>query len=226
MPAEQVSLTIIPASPASALAREMHRIWDIVSILTGRQLYTRAQASSNAIYLTFDDGPDPEHTPKLLDTLARHEIRATFFLQGDRIERDGNIVSDLVLRGHALGNHSYSHVAFSDISIKQQIQELDCTDALLQGFDGRRRHVFRPPYGRLNMRTIILCMRRGQPIALWTHDSLDYRSDAASVTARLQSVKLRAGDILLFHDDGGAATAALEKLLPEWRGAGLEFGTL
>lgn len=228
---ETVGLRIVPARNAhsSSLAQchfNMHPIWNLVSILTARRIYTRAPARSTCIYLTFDDGPDPEYTPQIASLLASYEAPATFFLQGERVERHGDIVSDLVASGHALGNHSYSHTSFKAIGIERQIEEIERTDVLLRHYDGLDRHVFRPPYGDLNFRAIALCIRRHQPVALWTHDSYDYRLNAAEIVERMKTLAIRPGDIILFHDDGMPALGALQKLLPRWRDSGVEFGVL
>jgi peptidoglycan-N-acetylglucosamine deacetylase len=204
----------------------MHPIWGLVSVLTAWRIYTRAAAASRALYLTFDDGPSPAHTPGVLDLLARYGARATFFLRGEAMEVHAGIVSDIVARGHALGNHSYSHPSFAKISLRRQVDEIERTNRLLQRFDGHERHVFRPPYGKMSSATIALCTLRGQRVALWTHDSMDFVLDASAVVDRFATLRLQAGDILLFHDDHAAGSAALEKLLPQWRSAGFEFATL
>jgi peptidoglycan/xylan/chitin deacetylase (PgdA/CDA1 family) len=204
----------------------MHPIWNLVSILTARRIYTRARTHSRKIYLTFDDGPDPDYTPRIAKLLAKYRAQATFFLQGASAERHGDIVSDLVAGGHTLGNHSYSHTSFKVIGEEKQVEEIDRTDALLRNYDGHDRHVFRPPYGHLNIKTIALCIRRRQPVALWTHDSFDYRLTAAEIVERMTDLPLRSGDIILFHDDGMPALDALERLLPQWRDSGFEFGVL
>lgn len=204
----------------------MHPIWGLVSVLTAWGIYTRAAQASRALYLTFDDGPNPEHTPGVLGLLERYNARATFFLTGKAMEANGELVKEMVARGHAIGNHSYSHPAFTRISLKRQVEEIERTNELLQRFDGRPRHVFRPPYGKMRLPTIALCLFRRQSVALWTHDSLDFKLGAKALVDRFGDLSLRGGDILLFHDDKPAASAALEELLPRWRDDGFEFATL
>jgi peptidoglycan/xylan/chitin deacetylase (PgdA/CDA1 family) len=204
----------------------MHPIWGLVSVLTAWTIYTRAARAPRALYLTFDDGPNPRYTPGVLDLLDRHRARATFFLTGGAIEAHGDIVKEIVARGHALGNHSYSHPAFTGISLRRQVAEIERTNDLLRRFDGRPRHVFRPPYGKIRLPTIALCLLRRQSVALWTHDSLDFKLGAPALVERLAGLSLRPGDILLFHDDQPASPTALDELLPRWRGAGFEFATL
>lgn len=204
----------------------MHRIWGFLSLLTAGRVYVRRIARAGEIYLTFDDGPHPEYTPRLLDLLARHNARATFFLQGERAARHAGIVRQIVAAGHVLGNHSYTHPSFPDISLRQQAHEIDRTETLLSGFDGQKRHLFRPPSGRPTIGTLALCMLRRYPMALWTHDSLDFRLEADAVVELMTEARVRPGNILLFHDDGDAGLTALEVLLPKWQGAGLKFAAL
>jgi peptidoglycan/xylan/chitin deacetylase (PgdA/CDA1 family) len=204
----------------------MHPIWYLVSGLTVSQVYTRVMTRSNSIYLTFDDGPDAEHTPRVLDLLALHGAKATFFLRGDNAERNAELARRLVKSGHALGNHSYSHPSFGQLAWRRQVEEIERTDRLLESFDGRKKHAFRPPYGKLTLQTLALCLWRRQRVALWTHDSLDFRLDTQAIVQRLQELRVRGGDIVLFHDDGVPGIAALEQVLPVWRAAGFEFPPL
>lgn len=203
----------------------MHPFWYLVSAVTLWQVYTRV-LKSKAIHLTFDDGPDATHTPRLLDLLDRHAAKATFFLRGDHAERNPDLTRRLVSAGHALGNHSFSHPSFDQLTWSRQVEEIERTDRVLASFDGQAKHVFRPPYGRLTARTLALCLSRRQRVALWTHDSFDFRLDAGAVLQRLRELPVRRGDIFLFHDDAPSGVAALERILPEWRAAGLAFAPL
>jgi peptidoglycan/xylan/chitin deacetylase (PgdA/CDA1 family) len=203
----------------------MHPFWHLVSGLTVWRVYTRV-LRSRAVYLTFDDGPDATHTPRLLDLLDAHAAKATFFLRGDHAERNADLTRRLVSAGHSLGNHSFSHPFFNQLPWSRQVEEIARTDRLLQSFDGRAKHVFRPPYGRLTARALASCLLRRQRVALWTHDSLDFSLGSDAVVGRLRQLRLRCGDILLFHDDAPSGIAALEKILPEWRAAGLTFAPL
>ena len=198
----------------------MHPIWTLIPALTAWRVYTRVRTRSKSIYLTFDDGPDPEYTPPLLDLLARHDAKATFFLRGDNAERHAALTRRLVSGGHALANHSYSHPSFDKLTWRGQIEEIERTDRLLRDFDGRERHIFRPPYGRLTLWSLAFCLLRRHRVAMWTHDSLDFRLDADAIVQRLRELRVGSGDILLFHDDGAAGIRALEQVLPVWRAAG------
>ncbi len=184
-------------------------------------MLTTAPATDRALYLTFDDGPDPEHTPRLLDLLAANDARASFFLLGEEVERHPRIVERMVADGHVLGNHSWNHPDFTRIDWREQIGQIDATDRALERFDGRREHLFRPPSGHFTPWLVLRLAHRGRSIAYWSYDSLDYQHrpvDALVATLRTQPP--RAGDVLLMHDDSTATHAALERMLPEWRAAG------
>ncbi|MEP7311033.1 MAG: polysaccharide deacetylase family protein [Pseudomonadota bacterium] len=204
----------------------MHWIWGLVSIATAGSVYARARTAANEIFLTFDDGPDPKHTPRLLELLSRHKVPATFFLVGSRAEEHGSVVRDIVAAGHALGNHSFNHPRFDRSSLRIQAEEISRTDALLSRYDGRARHPVRPPHGRATFGTILLCAWRRQRIALWNRDSLDFKLDSAAVVERFRIAPVKPGDILLFHDDSGISMDALGQLIPRWQESGLKFSTL
>ena len=189
--------------------------------LPKRLMLTERPLGGCGLYLTFDDGPHPEVTPALLDLLEQHGAKATFFLLGANAERHPDIARRIVAEGHAIGNHSYSHPRFAKIDLAAQRAEIDRTDRILEAFDGRPRHWFRPPSGALPLRMLGYFARRGRAIAYWSYDSMDYRRQSAEVLARrLREQPPGAGDIVLMHDDDPNTLLALRELVPEWRAAG------
>lgn len=199
---------------------------DFISILTGRRLVTRLPRSSQTLYLTFDDGPDPRETPRLLELLAQFDIKATFFMVGQTAERHPLVAKAIANAGHTIANHSMSHPWFNRLSMRQQIQEIEAADKGLERYDGNPRHLFRPPHGKWTVFTLVACLLRSQKLVLWSHDSLDHRLSAEHVIAHLRSRTIRSGDILLFHDDGPVARETLRQLVPEWKLAGFGFSAL
>ena len=89
------------------------------------------------LYLTFDDGPHPDHTPALLALLAEHGAKASFFLVGREVERHDALARRIASEGHTLGNHSYSHPRFEALTLDEQLEEIERTQRLLTGIDGR-----------------------------------------------------------------------------------------
>lgn len=192
--------------------------------LPTRWVLTRGDGRARALHLTFDDGPDPEHTPRMLDLLAAHGARATFFLIGARAEQHPALVERIVREGHALGNHSWNHRHFETLPVAEQRGEIELMEALLHGFDGLPRHDFRPPRGRLTRGMVLDCIRRGQRIAYWSYDSLDYSERTPeALIASARRYPPQPGEIVLLHDDGERSLRLLEAMLPEWKAAGFAF---
>lgn len=182
---------------------------------------TERPFGGRGLYLTFDDGPHPEVTPVLLDLLAAHGAKATFFLLGANAERYPDVARRIVAEGHAIGNHSYSHPRFAQVDLDVQRAEIDRTDDILAVIDGQPRHWFRPPSGALPLRMLGDFARRRRGIAYWSYDSMDYRRQSAEILARrLREQPPAAGDIVLMHDDDPNTVQALRELVPEWRAAG------
>ena len=196
--------------------------------LPHRVLLAYGPSARNTIYLTFDDGPDPDTTPKLIDLLAKHSAHATFFLIGERVERHPDLVRRLVAEGHRLGNHSYDHPKFDAIDASAQDEQIARTDEILAGFDGRATHPFRPPYGVLPASLIARSALRRRQLAYWSVDSLDYRQEmsAHELVDVLRNQPPRAGDIILMHDDRPHTIELLDVMLPEWRAAGFAMDAL
>lgn len=188
---------------------------------------TRGPHSGKALYLTFDDGPNPAHTPALLDLLKRHGAKATFFLIGREAERHPSLVWRIVEDGHSLGNHSYTHPQFHALSHREQWHEVQRTDQVLRGFDGRRHHRFRPPRGVFSPRLALRFALNRRNLAYWSYDTLDYQGrKPEELAARLRAQPPRAGDVMLMHDDSDCSRRMLEELLPEWKQHGFTFPAL
>lgn len=190
-------------------------------------LTTQGPTREPSLYLSFDDGPHPQHTPALLDLLARHGAKASFFLIGQQVEQHPDLVRRIVEAGHTLGNHSYSHPQFETLSLSAQFEEIGRTERLLSAIDGNTRHAFRPPRGVLTLPMLARCIRERRRISYWSYDSLDYtRQPAASLLALIDQHPVRSGDIVLMHDDGGLSVELLETLLPAWKQQGLALRAL
>jgi peptidoglycan/xylan/chitin deacetylase (PgdA/CDA1 family) len=198
----------------------------LLSRLSGGRLLLRVRGAGEALYLTFDDGPDPVHTPELMQVLARHGAKATFFLVGSRLREQPQLAGALVAAGHALGNHSDKHPWFDRLAWRRQREEIEIVESLLRTADGRSHHWFRPPHGRLSMGCLWALLSGKLRILLWSVDSEDYWRDAAAVRERLAALPLRGGEVILFHDDGAVAAQALDALLPLWRQRGFRFPAL
>ena len=188
---------------------------------------TSVPAVDRALYLTFDDGPHPEYTPRVLDLLAAHHARASFFLLGEAIERYSGIVERIVAEGHLIGNHSYNHPVFKKLSWRAQVAQIERTDNLLSAFDSRKQHRFRPPSGHFTTAMLASLALRRRNITYWSYDSLDYqRRPVEAVIDTLRSNPPQAGDIVLMHDDNETTVRVLQELLPEWQAGGFAMRPL
>jgi len=184
------------------------------------------RTSRPTLYLTFDDGPNAEHTPPMLELLARWRVKASFFLVGRYAEAHPEIVTAIVMAGHTLGNHSFSHTKRKGIAPSSAPSDIAATDAVLSRFDGRAKHPFRPPWGDVAPLQYLRCLAGMENLVLWSRDSMDYRDKADSIIENFRRAPPKSGDIILFHDDRAASMQALEVLIPEWKTSGFELEPL
>jgi peptidoglycan/xylan/chitin deacetylase (PgdA/CDA1 family) len=199
----------------------------LLAMLPRRWVLTDAGRRSRTLYLTFDDGPHPAHTPPLLDLLAEHGAKASFFVVGSHAEDYPALAQRIVDEGHLLGNHSYSHPQFAHLRLPQQVAEVQRTDEVLAAFDGCKRHLFRPPRGHVSARMLWYFARHRIPLALWSYDSLDYaRPGVEALVAMANRHPSRAGDLILMHDDDSLSLAWLRTMLPVWKAGGFSFEAL
>lgn len=195
-----------------------------LGVLMGHKFVARISRRNRTLALTFDDGPDPIYTPKVLDLLKVHDARATFFIIGELAEKHPEIVRRILSDGHEIGNHAYRHFKFASLPVGVQLDEIDRTDRILAQYDGRPWHWFRPPQGRLPLKLLLALLQKRHRIAMWSYDSLDYQAESGvSIQSRFRSKPVRNGDVILFHDDNDFSVSALKVLLEHWRAQGYEF---
>lgn len=189
----------------------------------------RGEAAAGQVYLTFDDGPDPERTPELLEILRRQRVQATFFLIGQHCERSPELVLQMLADGHLVANHGYAHSSPRQAPGRRYIEEvLRCQGVLEQIAGHAAPRLFRPPFGALGLRTLSDLQREGFRVVLWSLDSHDSkrRASAAIVVQRLAPSRVRAGDIVLLHEDYAWTAEVLPGAIEALRAAGLGFATL
>lgn len=198
-----------------------------LNLLPDLLIFRRKNRGTRDIFITFDDGPDSEYTAPILDLLAEFDAKATFFLLGKRIEKEPELARKLVEQGHVVGNHSYSHLNVRTRPRSRIVEEIEQTEALLKALDGKERHLFRPPAGRLSFKLLLATLQRKVPIAYWSLDSLDSEDGGSEkIVQRMKRMAPRGGEIILFHDDNAATLEALGQLLPYWQSQGFSFVAL
>ncbi|HEX2237625.1 MAG TPA: polysaccharide deacetylase family protein [Gammaproteobacteria bacterium] len=160
----------------------------------------RLSGDLRQILMTFDDGPDPEHTPQVLDILAAAQVRAIFFVVGTAARRHAALVRRILAEGHEIGNHTWSHhhpwLVRTSVACREVAQ---ATDALAD-IVGRRPRYFRPPFGRLRRVMIDAAQELEQTVVLWSLSGRDWGpwGRAALIAKRL--ARAQPGDIILLHD--------------------------
>jgi peptidoglycan-N-acetylglucosamine deacetylase len=179
------------------------------------------------IAMTFDDGPSATLTPKLLDLLAAHRIKATFFVIGENVAEHPDIVARAAREGHEIGNHSWSHPnlgKMSDESVRRQLRQ---TDDAIKNASGKRPTVMRPPYGSITARQKRWIHDEfGYDIILWDVDPFDWkRPGPAVVRARILN-ETQPGSIVLSHDIHPGTIEAMPSTFDELEAKGFKFVTV
>lgn len=174
----------------------------------------RARTTRRAIALTFDDGPHPERTPRVLDALRKHGAHATFFVTGKNAAAHPDIVRRIMAEGHTIGNHTYSHPAnFPWLGQSKMKHDIDRCDTALEKITGHRPTLFRPPFGITNP-PLARALGGRYTVAGWDIRSLDTiaRRPRQRVFERVRR-RLRPGAVVLLHDDRAGSDTLTEMIL-------------
>jgi peptidoglycan/xylan/chitin deacetylase (PgdA/CDA1 family) len=185
--------------------------------------------NSPSIYLTFDDGPDPEVTPLVLDLLKRFEAKATFFLLGRNVRSLPTLARRIVLEGHAIGNHGFSHTRLLFRAQEFIAREIEATNTEIQRATGISPTMFRPPHGQFDWRVPSLAASCGMRTVLWSVSARDYAAHSSSEIIDRMTSRIQGGDIVLLHDNQRTKDflpAALEETLRWSQKHHLKFGLL
>ncbi len=173
----------------------------------------RCASGPTEIALTFDDGPHPEQTPRLLDVLADFGVKGTFFVVGERAEQQPELIRRIVGEGHELGNHTWTHSEPSQTSSARFLDEVSQTRRLIQDLTGHDCRLTRPPKGSLTVGKAIGLWRQQQTVALWNIDPKDFSMlESAEMSQWLDGYRPQTGDIVLLHDNHSRAVVAVEYL--------------
>jgi peptidoglycan/xylan/chitin deacetylase (PgdA/CDA1 family) len=179
------------------------------------------------IAMTFDDGPQAKLTPKLLNLLAAHHIKATFVVIGQNVAEYPDIVARAAREGHEIGNHSWSHPTFGKMSDQAARRELQRTDDAIKSATGMRPTLLRPPYGSLSARQKRWIHDEfGYQIILWDVDPLDWKRPGPAVVRNRILKETRPGSIVLSHDIHPGTIDAMPSTLDQLEAKGFKFVTV
>jgi peptidoglycan-N-acetylglucosamine deacetylase len=182
--------------------------------------------------LTFDDAPDANFTPKVLDALKKAGVKATFFVIGNRVEAHPDIVRRMVKEGHVLGNHSYDHANLPKLTDNEFRTQMAKTDRLIKKYTGYNPHLVRPPYGNINEDQIRWLSSQNKKIVNWNVDSLDWKGLSAEQVATNVLAHVQPGSIILQHAAGGTGEDlsgtinALPKIIKKLKEDGVKLVTV
>ncbi len=157
--------------------------------------------AGDGVLLTFDDGPHAEGTPAVLELLRQADVRATFFLVGEQVERRPTLAAEIASAGHEIAIHCHRHRSLLRLTPSQVRDDLRRAHGAITEATGRKPRRYRPPYGILNGAALVLARSYGWKPTLWSRDTRDWhkRATAASVAERATR-GLRGGDVILLHD--------------------------
>jgi peptidoglycan/xylan/chitin deacetylase (PgdA/CDA1 family) len=179
------------------------------------------------VALTFDDGPHPKNTPRLLDMLRERNVRATFYVVGQNVKEFPEIVRRIAEEGHEIGNHSYTHKNLQKLSDAAVRQELEKTRVAIKEAAGVEPLTMRPPYGAFSTRQREWAFQEfGYPAVMWSVDPLDWKRPGPSVVADRIIKGAGNGAIILAHDLHAQTVDAMPKTLDGLRERGFRFVTM
>ena len=179
------------------------------------------------IAMTFDDGPSPETTPRLLDILKQRNIKATFFMIGQNAERNPAIVKRILAEGHEIGNHSWTHPQLSKLSDDRVTEEINKTQNAIKDSSGYTPVLMRPPYGAITARQKDWIEKQfGLNVIIWSVDPFDWKRPGASVIEERILAGARPGAIVLSHDIHKQTVDAMPATLDALAAKGFKFVTV
>lgn len=183
----------------------------------GNPTATAVAGGNKVVFLTFDDGPDPVWTPRVLEVLAKYDAHATFFELGSMQSAHPGIRDQVLAAGNTIGNHSISHAQLTKVSAAKRHHEI---------YDGPQSKCFRPPYGAANAKVRADIKAAGMVPVLWDIDTVDWQRPGKKAIVNSILTQARSGSVVLMHDAGGdrsQTVAALDQVLETLTAQGYTF---
>ena len=184
--------------------------------------------------LTYDDGPNDPHTLRLLEVLAKHDVRATFFLIGRYVQQRPDIAREVAKAGHAIGNHTFSHPLLIFKPASEIRAQMETCERVLNDAVGEHSKLFRPPFGGRRPAVFRIARQLGLEPVMWNVTGYDWNAPPAAVIEGKVSRQIRGGNVILLHDGGhkqmGADRAqtviATDNLITRYQSQGYGFATI
>ncbi|MCI6887935.1 MAG: polysaccharide deacetylase family protein [Lachnospiraceae bacterium] len=187
------------------------------------QTDTTREEAPKLVALTFDDGPHKTCTPRLLDGLKERNVKVTFFLMGENIAGNEDLVRRIQEEGHLIGNHSYRHIQLTHAGVDAVCEAIEKTEVMIEEITGKRPNYLRPPYGDWNES---LECRMDLTTVFWSVDSLDWKLKNTRQIVRRVQQKTGDGDIILMHDIFQTSVDAALQIVDQLQSQGYTFVTV
>ncbi len=179
-----------------------------------KAIHSNKKIQDNWVSITFDDGPNVDITPKVLQLLDAYNAKATFFCIGKQAKAHPQLLKEIVAKGHTLGNHTYSHArSFGFLGTQQVMDELRKTNDLIEKITGLKMRLYRPCFAVTNPQIEKAVAQLGLHVIGWNVRSLDTTPRPASMVLKRITSKTSKGDVILLHDTSEKSVAVLEQLL-------------
>lgn len=176
-------------------------------------LVTQGPVKSKKIALTFDDGPHPEYTPKILNILRKYKVKATFFMIGSKLQTQPALARQILAEGHEVANHTMHHLRLPDLSSGDMVAQWEDASTIFEEVLGVSPYLCRPPGGKYNDEVLAAANSFGMTTVLWTANSGDFGLETSSEVASAALAKAKAGGIILLHDTVDLTAEALPSIL-------------
>lgn len=193
----------------------------------------RGNDDEKIIALTFDDGPDKDYTPQVLDILKKYNVKATFFVVGENVEWNSKILKRQYEEGHEIGNHTFTHINVSKKGYDDIYREINNTQQLIKNIIGEEPKLFRPPYRAISKSMCNIVKEKGMNIVLWSNlDPRDWSNPGTNYIVNTITSKVQNGTIILLHDYNNLRTQksqtiqALDIVIPKLKEMGYKFVTV
>lgn len=184
------------------------------------------QTNNRSIALTFDDGPHPYYTRKLLEVLKEANVSATFFVVGKQVKKHPEILRQIYLDGHQIGNHTWDHYNLTRLENEEVLKELIRTHILVQKITGQAMRYFRPPGGRTDLRILDLASAIQYREVLWTILPSDHLHPPGQKIQQHVLTQAQPGSVILLHSGVGNTLEVLPQMIAELKREGYSFVTI